>query len=614
MQGGMSPEELSARIAETITRKLIQENLSGRLNLSGFIDGDSAPRIDFGSFDVSGFGHEQHARHDAVFRDDLAGTMQIEQDADVSPVQIEYVSPRRTRPSNQRRVAPGDDSDSSEETKRRKLTGGLRLAVNHSSPREEDEPDSASGRQLQPGSRLPQRKPPGKDEHAMKPSTLNKLIIGIWEQIFSSISFDMGAVVDEWHEARGDQGLIVGDVNSADSSPGTSGQVTRASTRAFSQMNILCRKISQASRVSRALEVIVQARWVELYDARIEEILAERPEVSRTKAKMAALAEACQDFSWTAKELRNRLAIWRGYQQIKDEGGYVCLVFAGMGIYRFCKYRVEFTPEAMQTLRRYRTRFEVAADTLHPQWRQLLSIVDAASPRLYTGHPHDWVVSDYGGPPVPLTETYLQWDPGFAFTHLDTSEVDVHAWGASDPRMVTSLSHETAFVCNICGETQSDNAAENNCCCFPNLYGNSHIAPAPVQVFRTKNGKNNGLIACCPFERGHAIGEFLGLITKGLEGVDIMQAAADQGRYQIWQGRGGNHTKFVNHSCRPNSQFQRFVWMGVQRVVLVSKGIEAGQEITVDYSDSYWRNLEKICLCNEPCCRFKDRGRVRSIS
>ena len=57
-------------------------------------------------------------------------------------------------------------------------------------------------------------------------------------------------------------------------------------------------------------------------------------------------------------------AIWRGYKEIKDHGGWVCLVFAGMGIYRFCKYRIGFDPESMAILRRTRARFEVAADTL----------------------------------------------------------------------------------------------------------------------------------------------------------------------------------------------------------------------------------------------------------
>ncbi|KAG9658938.1 SET domain-containing protein, partial [Aureobasidium melanogenum] len=322
---------------------------------------------------------------------------------------------------------------------------------------------------------------------------------------------------------------------------------------------------------------------------------------------MKALAQACSEIGWSEKEIRNKMAIWRGYKEIKDHGGWVCLVFAGMGIYRFCKYRIGFDPESMAILRRTRARFEVAADTLHPYWRDMLAIVGDPSARVYTGHPHDWVVSDQDDP-VPLKQTYLQYDPQFSFTHLDSSVVDPYAFGANDPRQVAVVPQQSAFICSVCGEKQSEVATESTCRCFPNLFGSDHLPMAPVQIFRTKNGRNNGLMACCPFERGVAIGEFTGLITKGLEGMDVMQAEAEQ-RYQIYQGREGNYTRFVNHSCRPNSQFQRFVWMGTQRIILVSRGIEAGQEITVDYSDAYWRNLPKTCLCQESCCRFKDRER-----
>lgn len=111
----------------------------------------------------------------------------------------------------------------------------------------------------------------------------------------------------------------------------------------------------------------------------------------------------------------------------------------------------------------------------------------------------------------------------------------------------------------------------------------------PVQIFRTANGKNNGLLACCAFERGAAIGEFVGELTSGLEKKDVMCGQTDRATYQIWQGKKGNYTRFVNHSCQPNSQFEKFVWLGTQRIVLVSKGIEAGTEISVDYSDTYWK-------------------------
>jgi hypothetical protein len=83
-------------------------------------------------------------------------------------------------------------------------------------------------------------------------------------------------------------------------------------------------------------------------------------------------------------EYTNR-AIWRGYNSIQQEGGWVSLVFASMGIYRFCKYRQDFTPQNMATLKRMRPRFEVAADTIHPEWRQLLSIIGEETSCMYLG-------------------------------------------------------------------------------------------------------------------------------------------------------------------------------------------------------------------------------------
>jgi SET domain-containing protein len=50
------------------------------------------------------------------------------------------------------------------------------------------------------------------------------------------------------------------------------------------------------------------------------------------------------------------------------------------------------------------------------------------------------------------------------------------------------------------------------------------------------------------------------------------------------------------------------MWLGVQRIVLVSKGISAGEEITVDYSNDYWNHLNKDCLCGESGCRFKRKS------
>lgn len=75
----------------------------------------------------------------------------------------------------------------------------------------------------------------------------------------------------------------------------------------FSRMNALCKKMSQASRSARALETIVNARWVECYDDEVLAVTQSRQDLSPTKARMLVLKEACVDFGWTEKELRNKL-------------------------------------------------------------------------------------------------------------------------------------------------------------------------------------------------------------------------------------------------------------------------------------------------------------------
>merc|ERR1711879_1064806 len=110
-------------------------------------------------------------------------------------------------------------------------------------------------------------------------------------------------------------------------------------------------------------------------------------------------------------------------------------------------------------------------------------------------------------------------------------------------------------------------------------------------------------------ERGAAIGELVGLITKGVSGRDVMDSSTPLSNYQIWQERIGNYTRFANHSCKANAQSSTFTWLDTQRVIIVSKGIDASTEITLDYGDKYWAGLDKACLCGEACCRYRTRNR-----
>jgi ATP-dependent RNA helicase DDX49/DBP8 len=477
-----------------------------------------------------------------------------------------------------------------------------------------------SQRQMQPDDRsFPKRRKLKSSTFSLQPSTLDKLIIGIWEQIHGSINLDPGGMLQQYPDTA--SAVSFSGSSTALAPPHCHGEDSVAAYNDdLSRMSIFCRKITQASRTCRSIELIVQARWIEHFDAHVQHLSQIKPQISYTKHRKATLMQACTDFGWTEKELRNKMAIWTGYKEVKDAAGWVALVFSGMGIYRFCKYRIGFEPSAMQRLKQLKPRFEVAADTLHPNWRTLLTLVGENSRPVYAGHPHDWVIQEDGEPPIPLRSTYLQWDPYFSFEHLEESVIDNDTWGCDDPRWIPppigntssviarrgSLSTKSSLhICENCNEPQSDEPKMNQCFCFPVLYGSGKRLVPPVQVFRTRNGRNNGLQALVAFDRGSAIGEFTGLITRGLQNLDVMDSATPHSKYQIWQGRQGNYTRFINHSCKANAQFQRFVWCNTQRVVLVSKGIEAGTEITVDYSDRYWGGLDKKCLCGEACCRYR---------
>ncbi|KAG2420915.1 hypothetical protein HFD88_000529 [Aspergillus terreus] len=499
---------------------------------------------------------------------------------------------------------PNNDIDT-RLSKRRKTVGGLRLApTSNASTASETESNSdeqsstaaadassrkSSIRQVHSDTRFPQRKKPGHDSAApvLEPTSTDKLIAGIWRQVFSPVRLNrVPSVIEPTVDIR-----------------------TGVSDEVFRAVNTLCLKYYNQSQSSRALEMIVQAYWIECYQARIAVIRLEKPHLSTTEARMVALKEACATLNWKEKDLRNRVAIWRGYKEIKDAGGWASLIFASAGVYRFCKYRTGFGDGFSARLRAIQSGLELVADTLHPDWRDLLQVIGQGSPRRYHGHPHEWVTVS-GGPAVPLASTYAHLPPphnardGFGYRFIDECVVDRAVFGADDPRVVPGLD---PGMCPVCKERQSDEIEQNQCVCFPALFGGvrGHV---PVQLFRTASGKNNGVVARCDFDRGVAIGEFVGLVTNGIEGVDVMLGGSRSRGYQIYQGRMGNFTRFINHSCRPNSQFQRFYWRGTERIIVVSRGVSAGTEITVDYSDHYWRQLNKACLCGEPCCRFARRS------
>ncbi|KFA46882.1 hypothetical protein S40293_03651 [Stachybotrys chartarum IBT 40293] len=548
------------------------------------------------------------------------------------PISAAVTSRRITRRTRRRSAAtvatgaPVASVDSSPPRDRRKRQSGLRPASKKTAII--DDLECPRQMQIRDGNFPKRAKITPDGIWSIQESSISKFLVGVWQQIHSGQILEPQVLEEQYISPSSTTcNSIIAVPKSRISSnapfkeflaaPSTLPfPITDARHRqlsghdAFSRSNMLCRKVTQASRTCRSIEVIVQARWTELFDSYAEYLVAMNPGLTPTKGRMMALSEACTDFQWTEKELRNKMAIWRGYKEIKDAMGWVALVFSGMGLYRLCKYRIDFDKEKMQRVRTLRPRMELAADTLHPGWRRLLALVDEPTHPAYTGHPHDWVVLLDGSNPVPLQSTYANIDPSFTFEHIEESILDSVTFGEDDPRCIPPLNAVVRAsgtdICAVCGLGQSINPKLNSCKCFPNLFGGPRL-PCAVQIFHSLDGRNNGLQALVPFERGVAIAEFLGLVTQGVQDEDVLDSQVHGRSYQIWQRRQGNLTRFVNHSCKPNAQFQTFTWLGTQHVLLVSKGINAYTEITVDYSKSYWSGLDKTCLCGEACCRYRTK-------
>ncbi|ESU10269.1 hypothetical protein FGSG_03019 [Fusarium graminearum PH-1] len=363
-------------------------------------------------------------------------------------------SPELRIPTNQRQVEIQRRTQSHKSHKRQ---GGLRLAAVNGDVPVEGDVDNANPRQMQVGQENFPKRVKVKHDGVFHPkeSSLGKFVAGVWEQIHSGVILEPHVLTEQVQlTSRSSGNSPSGDLVST--APSIRPDQTWES---FNRSNIFCQRVTQASRTCRSIEVIVQARWVELFDSYVEYLASTNPNLSMTKCRMRAIAEACTDFGWTEKELRNKMGIWRGYKEIKDVLGWVALVFSGMGLYR-----------------------------------------------LYTA-----------------------------------------LWGADDPRWTppsSAICLSGINVCDLCSEVQSNESAVNACKCFPNLFGVPRL-PIAVQVFCTSNGRNNGLQALVAFERGTAIGEFVGLITKDIEEQDVMDSQAGGTRYQIWQGKQGNFTRKI---------------------------------------------------------------------
>lgn len=135
------------------------------------------------------------------------------------------------------------------------------------------------------------------------------------------------------------------------------------------------------------------------------------------------------------------------------------------------------------------------------------------------------------------------------------------------------------------------------------------------EVFATGH-KGYGLRAVREYEPHELICEYTGEVITTNEMTHRMATIYSHtskyyclsfvGGLVIDSGRKGSEARFVNHSCNPNCEMQKWYVKGVPRIGLYAgdNPIPAGTELTYDYNfDIFKGAIGQKCYCGEPNCR-----------
>jgi hypothetical protein len=254
-------------------------------------------RISFGTIDLNAWRKSVSSDETVFGTADASHDSQHQLDSTAPSLVNVSSSPRRSkRKTINSSTASTCTTDTEDHVSyRRKAVGGLRLATHSSNgfgPTPPRSPSPMSSRQLQPDLRsFPKRKkqdPAG--SHRLQASTLDKLLAGIWEQLHNHSFLLQGS---QWQQALDTH--LLGPV------------LADSVARDFHALNRRCHRVSCAGRMMRSVEVIVQAHWMECFDARVEMLKKECPSLRLGEQRKAVFVEACTDFGWSEKELRNKM-------------------------------------------------------------------------------------------------------------------------------------------------------------------------------------------------------------------------------------------------------------------------------------------------------------------
>ncbi|XP_067641503.1 histone-lysine N-methyltransferase Set2 [Eurosta solidaginis] len=136
---------------------------------------------------------------------------------------------------------------------------------------------------------------------------------------------------------------------------------------------------------------------------------------------------------------------------------------------------------------------------------------------------------------------------------------------------------------------------------------------SPCRVFRTEK-KGFGIMADIEILPGEFIMEYVGEVINGDEFEQRRTAySLDKNRHYYFMALRsdavidatikGNISRFINHSCDPNAETQKWTVNGELRIGFFSrKSIMPGEEITFDYQYQRYGREAQRCYCEAPNC------------
>lgn len=133
----------------------------------------------------------------------------------------------------------------------------------------------------------------------------------------------------------------------------------------------------------------------------------------------------------------------------------------------------------------------------------------------------------------------------------------------------------------------------------------------PVEQFLT-NKKGWGIRTTIPIKKGSFICKYVGeVVTESVYKSRLEKMYAneknsyalylDQG-YLIDAHRMGNTARFINHSCDPNCEVQKWTVNRLPCIaIFASRDIEAGEELSFNYKFKAFGTMDK-CFCGSSKC------------